>query len=84
MESKKKHLMTWIGIITKWSGNNKLQFNKNGDYIKENETMSIDEVNKFCEGLARYKRPRKIIFANVPRNSTGKIEKPKLRAIYSK
>ena len=28
------------------------------------------------------KRPRKIIFADVPRNPTGKIEKPKLREMY--
>jgi acyl-CoA synthetase (AMP-forming)/AMP-acid ligase II len=32
--------------------------------------------------LPRYKRPRKIIFAPVPRNATGKIEKPRLRQIY--
>ena len=32
--------------------------------------------------LPRYKRPRKVIFASVPRNPTGKIEKPKLREIY--
>ena len=32
--------------------------------------------------MPRYKRPRKIIFASVPRNPTGKIEKPKLREIY--
>ena len=32
--------------------------------------------------LPRYKRPRKIIFAEVPRNPTGKIEKPKLRERY--
>ena len=40
------------------------------------------DINAFCEGLPRYKRPRKIIFADVPRNPTGKIEKPKLRKIY--
>ena len=32
--------------------------------------------------LTRYKRPRRIIFADVPRNPTGKIEKPKLREKY--
>ena len=32
--------------------------------------------------IPRYKRPRKIIFAEVPRNPTGKIEKPKLREQY--
>ena len=40
------------------------------------------EVEAFCNDLPRYKRPRKIIFADVPRNATGKIEKPKLREMY--
>ncbi len=50
--------------------------------VKEGEKMTEDEVNQFCMGLPRYKRPRKIIFADVPRNPTGKIEKPKLRKMY--
>ena len=41
-----------------------------------------EEINEFCKKLPRYKRPRRIIFADVPRNPTGKIEKPKLRQIY--
>ena len=41
-----------------------------------------EEINEFCLELPRYKRPRRIIFADVPRNPTGKIEKPKLRKIY--
>lgn len=45
-------------------------------------TLTEEEVNVFCEGLPRYKRPKKIIFADVPRNPTGKIEKPKLREKY--
>ena len=40
------------------------------------------DINEFCMGMPRYKRPRKIIFADVPRNPTGKIEKPKLRKMY--
>ena len=36
----------------------------------------------FCQELPKYKRPHKIIFTQVPRNPTGKIEKPKLRALY--
>ncbi|HOA84441.1 MAG TPA: class I adenylate-forming enzyme family protein [Bacillota bacterium] len=40
------------------------------------------ELNRFCLSLPRYKRPRKIIFDKVPRNPTGKIEKPKLREKY--
>lgn len=43
---------------------------------------SEEEINEFCMGLPRYKRPKKIIFADVPRNATGKIEKPLLRKIY--
>ena len=52
--------------------------------ISVKEGASLDEagVNEFCMGLPRYKRPRKIIFADVPRNPTGKIEKPKLRKMY--
>ncbi len=44
--------------------------------------ISEQDVAKYCEALPRYKRPRKIIFADVPRNPTGKIEKPKLRQKY--
>ncbi len=50
--------------------------------IKEGETCTEEEIQQFCQELPRYKRPRKIIFADVPRNSTGKIEKPKLRRMY--
>ncbi len=46
------------------------------------QTMTEEEVLQFCEGLPRYKRPRKIFFGEVPRNPTGKIEKPKLRKQY--
>ena len=50
--------------------------------LKEGESCTEDEMNNFCLELPRYKRPRKIIFADVPRNATGKIEKPLLREIY--
>jgi acyl-CoA synthetase (AMP-forming)/AMP-acid ligase II len=50
--------------------------------VKEGYTLTEEEVNHFCNQLPRYKRPKKIIFAPVPRNATGKIEKPKLREIY--
>lgn len=50
--------------------------------VKDGAVLTEDEVNRFCLGLPRYKRPRKIIFAEVPRNPTGKIEKPKLRKMY--
>ena len=51
--------------------------------IKEGMTATEDEINEFCEGLPRYKRPRKVIFDKVPRNPTGKIEKPALREKYN-
>ncbi|MBR2434649.1 MAG: acyl--CoA ligase [Lentisphaeria bacterium] len=50
--------------------------------VKEGATLTESEVQDFCIGLPRYQRPRKIIFAEVPRNPTGKIEKPKLRKMY--
>lgn len=50
--------------------------------IKDGYTLTEDEVNEFCMDLPRYKRPRKIIFADIPRNPTGKIEKPTLRKMY--
>ena len=50
----------------------------------ENATVLLteEEINEFCLELPRYKRPRKIIFEPVPRNATGKIEKPVLRKRY--
>ena len=50
--------------------------------VKEGFELTEEDVNDFCTDLPRYKRPRKVIFAEVPRNPTGKIEKPKLREIY--
>ena len=50
--------------------------------LKPDKQCTEDEINEFCHELPRYKRPRKIIFADVPRNPTGKIEKPKLRERY--
>ncbi len=50
--------------------------------VKEGCSLTEEELNEFCLALPRYKRPHKIIFAEVPRNPTGKIEKPKLREKY--
>ncbi len=50
--------------------------------LNPDTTCTEDEIAEFCLELPRYKRPRKIIFADVPRNPTGKIEKPKLRKFY--
>ncbi len=50
--------------------------------VKPDQTLTEEEVNLFCQDLPRYQRPRKIFFAPVPRNPTGKIEKPRLRKLY--
>ena len=50
--------------------------------IKEGHSCTEEEMNDFCLKLPRYKRPKKVIFADIPRNPTGKIEKPKLRKMY--
>jgi acyl-CoA synthetase (AMP-forming)/AMP-acid ligase II len=50
--------------------------------VKAGKTLSEEEVTQFCLDLPRYKRPKKIIFAEIPRNPTGKIEKPVLRKRY--
>lgn len=50
--------------------------------VKNGMDCTEEEINEFCLGMPRYKRPRKIIFADVPRNPTGKIEKPLLRKTY--
>ena len=51
--------------------------------LKEGHDVYEEAIEDFCIDLPRYKRPRKIIFADVPRNPTGKIEKPLLRKMYN-
>lgn len=50
--------------------------------LKPGRECTEMEILEFCSSLPRYKRPHKIIFDVVPRNPTGKIEKPKLRQKY--
>ncbi|MBR4694500.1 MAG: acyl--CoA ligase, partial [Selenomonadaceae bacterium] len=50
--------------------------------VKEGMSCTEEEINEYCMELPRYKRPKKIIFEPVPRNATGKIEKPILRKRY--
>jgi len=53
--------------------------------VVEGETLTEEEIRAYCEqNLPRYKRPHRYIFDKVPRNPTGKIEKPKLREKYGK
>lgn len=50
--------------------------------LKTGFSLNEEEINGFCKALPRYKRPRKYVFEEIPRNPTGKIEKVKLREKY--
>ncbi len=50
--------------------------------LKPGCNCTEEGIQEFCAVMPRYKRPRKIIFDKVPRNPTGKIEKPRLREKY--
>ena len=50
--------------------------------LKEGFSLTQDEIEDFCKDLPRYKRPHLYVFDIIPRNPTGKIEKPKLREKY--
>ncbi len=50
--------------------------------LKPGHNCNKEDIDEFCIALPRYKRPREVIFDKVPRNPTGKIEKPKLREKY--
>jgi acyl-CoA synthetase (AMP-forming)/AMP-acid ligase II len=50
--------------------------------VKAGNQLTEEELKEYCSALPRYKRPRHIVFGEVPRNPTGKIEKPKLRKQY--
>ncbi len=53
--------------------------------LKPGEQVSEVEIVDFCkQHLASHKVPRKIVFDKVPRNPTGKIEKPRLREKFSR
>ncbi|MFA6947446.1 MAG: class I adenylate-forming enzyme family protein [Eubacteriales bacterium] len=50
--------------------------------LKPGAVCTEADIMEFCNALPRYKRPRRIILDVVPRNPTGKIEKPRLREKY--
>jgi acyl-CoA synthetase (AMP-forming)/AMP-acid ligase II len=50
--------------------------------LKRGHECTEAQILEFCSSLPRYKRPRKIVFDVVPRNATGKIDKPALRKKY--
>lgn len=50
--------------------------------LRPGATATADEIIEWCRsGLARYKVPRHIVFSEVPKTSTGKIQKFKLREL---
>ena len=56
-------------------------------FIEKKEGVSItkEEVLKFCkENLASFKVPKEVIFSELPKTSTGKIQKAELRKLFSK
>jgi len=51
--------------------------------VKHGQHLDKEEIDDFARDLPRYKRPKRIIFGDVPRNPTGKIDKPVLRKQYT-
>jgi fatty-acyl-CoA synthase len=50
--------------------------------VLEGAEVSEQEIELFCRAhLAGYKRPKKIIFGELPKTATGKIQKYELRAL---
>ncbi len=50
--------------------------------LKPGATVTADELRDFCRNhLARFKVPRTFVFRDIPKTSTGKIQKFALRAI---
>ena len=48
--------------------------------LQNNEILSESELTEFCrKNLASYKIPKKIFYENLPKTSTGKVQKTKLR-----
>jgi len=48
--------------------------------LRPGAAATEEEILDWCrQGLARYKVPRRVVFAEVPKTSTGKIQKFKLR-----
>ncbi|WP_457552665.1 class I adenylate-forming enzyme family protein [Desulfobacula sp.] len=51
--------------------------------VKPGCILCESDIIEFQQNLPRYKQLKKIFFGDIPRNPTGKIEKPKLRRIYA-
>ena len=50
--------------------------------LKDGATATDKEIIAFCrERLAGFKTPKRVVFADLPKTSTGKIQKFELRAV---
>jgi fatty-acyl-CoA synthase len=50
--------------------------------LKEGASATSDELIDHCRGLlAGFARPKHVVFAELPKTSTGKIQKFELRAV---
>ena len=71
-------------------GNPDYQITKKGTKLpvafieaKEGASITKEEVIKFCkENLANFKVPKEVIFRELPKTSTGKIQKVELRKFF--
>jgi fatty-acyl-CoA synthase len=53
--------------------------------LKKGASVEAEEIIEFCRNsLARYKCPRSVVFTEIPKTSTGKIQKFKLRELVMK
>lgn len=53
--------------------------------LEPDSVCTKKNIFEFCKYLPKYKQPRKIIFAPIPRNSNGIIEKARLKnSIFNK
>jgi len=80
MENKKIKDIAVIGIPDKRLGEVPVAIVE----VKPGQELTKQDIMEFGKNLPKYKRPKKIFFDKIPRNPTGKIEKPKLRRLYAK
>jgi fatty-acyl-CoA synthase len=53
--------------------------------LKSGQSVTSDDIIEFCrQHMARFKVPRNVVFAELPKTSTGKIQKFKLRDMANK
>ncbi|MCL4676593.1 MAG: acyl-CoA synthetase, partial [Pararhodobacter sp.] len=50
--------------------------------LKDGHSVSAEDLIAFCRGrLAGFKTPKRVVFHELPKTSTGKIQKFELRAL---